>query len=541
MSIQAIETTHTNRAGLVGLVGLVVGTLIALVVFSDALVQLANRWATHEEYSHGFLIPIVTVWLFWTRRDALRANAGRSVWIGPIVMLLATIMNVIGEMTAIFVLSQVGFVLAIVGLVLALGGYPLLRTAFFPILFLLFAIPMPGFIDDMLSLKLQLVSSELGALFIRMFRIPVYLEGNVIDLGYYKLQIVEACSGLRYVYPLLSLSFLAAYLFKAPLWQRAMVFFSAIPLTIVMNSFRIALVGVAVNYWGPQAADGFLHLFEGWIIFLSCAGILAFEIHILARIFGKSLYEVFYLPKITFKLPRGHQAEAGNQAPLVASLLLLCVTGLGAFHISSRSEIIPDRSRFIAFPERIGPWQGRTSLLEPETERKLRLDDYILSDYRGSDGNNVNLYVAYYASQRKGNQPHSPNDCIPASGWKITKFERTSYTDNGAKFPLNRVIIEKNSVKQAVYYWFDERGRKIANEYLARWFIHADAALMNRTDGALVRLVTQIHGGETEYDADKRLQAFLHDALPTLSQYLPSEVIPQVNLVRFGSTSTQLE
>ena len=95
-----------------------------------------------------------------------------------------------------------------------------------------------------------------------------------------------------------------------------------------------------------------------------------------------------------------------------------------------------------------------------------------------------------------------------ASGWQITKFERTSYTDNGAELPLNRVVIEKNSIKQLVYYWFDERGRKIANEYLAKWYLHADAIVMNRTDGALVRLVTQIHGGETEHDADRASAGF---------------------------------
>ena len=226
--------------------------------------------------------------------------------------------------------------------------------------------------------------------------------------------------------------------------------------------------------------------------------------------------------------------------PLVASLLLLCVAAVATFHISARSEIIPDRPRFVAFPEQIGPWQGHAFLLEPEMERVLRPDDYLLSDYKGSDGKVVNFYVAYYASQRKNDKPHSPSECIPATGWNITSFQRTTYVGNGMNWPLNRVVIQKNATKQLVYYWFDERGRKIANEYLAKWYLHADAIVMNRTDGALVRLVTQIHGGETEYDADQRLQAFIRDAMPTLSEYLPSEVTSRVKSVRFGSKSTQL-
>ena len=476
-----------------------------------------------EEYSHGFLIPIVAAWLLWTRRDALRASIGRPVWTGPILILFAMVMHVV-NFGLTFFLSQAGFVLLLIGLVLALGGYSLLRTAFIPIIFLLFAIPMPKFIDSTMSLQLQFISSELGTQFIRMFQIPVYLDGNIIDLGYYKIQVVEACSGLRYLYPLLSLGFLAAYFFQAPLWQRAIVFFSSIPITIAMNGLRIGLVGVTVDYWSTQAADGLLHFFEGWVIFLACAGLLALEISFLARLSRKTFFEVFYPPSVVAQPPRrGSQAQTGDRAPLVTSLSLLCAVGAAAIYTSGRPEIIPDRSRFVAFPETIGPWQGRTFLLDPESERRLRPDDYILSDYKRSDGNVVNLYVVYYASQKNGIPIHSPKLCIPANGWQISKFEQTSYTDNGAKLPLNRVIIEKNLIKQVVFYWFDERGRKFANEYLAGWYLHADAMVMNRTDGALIRLITQIHDGESERDADERLQAFIRDAVPTLSEYLPSD------------------
>src|SRR5262249_54860591 len=120
----------------------------------------------------------------------------------------------------------------------------------------------------------------------------------VIDLGVYKLQVVEACSGLRYLYPLMSLGFLAAYLFQAPFWQRAVVFLSTIPITIAMNSLRIGIVGMLVDHFGPQDADGFLHLFEGWIIFVACAGLLAGIMYLLARfVSGMNFFDVFYPPK----------------------------------------------------------------------------------------------------------------------------------------------------------------------------------------------------------------------------------------------------
>jgi len=528
---------NATRAGLLALVG----ALIAFVGFAGALSDLVTRWSQQEEYSHGFLIPVVSIWLLWRKREALRVNIGRPSWLGPIVILFAALLHVVGELSAIFILSQLAFVFVLAGLALAAGGYSLLRVAFVPLFFLLFAIPLPYFVDATLTFRLQLISSELGAFFVRLFHIPVYLDGNIIDLGNYKLLVTEACSGLRYIYPFLSLGFLAAYLFRAPSWQRATVFLSTIPLTIVMNGFRIGVVGVTVNYWGIKAADEFLHFFEGWIVFIACGGVLLIEIYILARMSGKSLFEAFYNFGVTEPSPLAPQIGSASFVPLAVSLVVLCAAGISVFGISGRPELIPDRPRFVEYPERIGAWRGRSALMEPDVERSLiGLNDYILSDYRGADAKDVNLYVAYYASQRKGESPHSPVVCIPGGGWQIVKFERTNYANGDIKLPLNRVTIEKNSTKQIVYYWFNERGRKIANEYLAKWYLLTDAILMNRTDGALVRLTTQVYGDETEHDADMRLQAFIRDAVPTLSDYLPSDTNTRVQSVQSEPNSNRL-
>jgi exosortase D (VPLPA-CTERM-specific) len=432
-------------------------------------------------------------------------------------------MHITGELSAIFLLSQIGFVIALIGIVLAIGGYSLLRVAFIPIVYLLFAIPLPYFIDAVLTLKLQLISSELGVFFIRLFQIPVYLDGNVIDMGTYKLQVVEACSGLRYLYPLLSLSFLAAYLFHAPIWQRAIVFLSSIPIAIGMNGFRIGVVGILVDRWGTQMAEGVLHFFEGWVIFLACSMLLAGEMYVFARHSGKRFFEVFHVPNLTGARIEKAETKSVGSLPLLACLSLLCAGGLAVFFVSGRSEIIPERTRFVAFPTRIEQWQGQVSSLDLATERALGFDDYILSDYSTPGGKPVNLYVAYYASQRKGESPHSPIVCIPGGGWQITTLERKNYSSGGVDLPLNRVIIAKESSRQLVYYWFDERGRKIADEYLAKWYLLADAIVKNRTDGALVRLVTQIYPGESDDDADRRLQSFMQAATSSLMDFLPSE------------------
>jgi exosortase D (VPLPA-CTERM-specific) len=516
------DRSHAVVSGLIALAAVAV----AMACFEGALSELVRRWIAQDEYSHGFFIPGIAAWLLWMRRDALTASLGRPSWAGLALVLLAIIMHAVGELSAFFLLSQFGFIVALVGMVLSLGGFSLLKVTFVPIVFLAFAIPLPYFIDSVLSWRLQLISSELGVWFIRLMQVPVYLEGNVIDLGQYKLQVVEACSGLRYLYPLLSLGFLAAYFFRAPIWQRAIVLLSTVPITIVMNSFRIGMVGVLVDRWGTEQAEGLLHFFEGWVIFLACAGLLALEISLFARLTGgKRFFDVFQVPQVQSNLLTNELMVARSRAPIAASLILLCVAGVGIVFVSVRQESIPDRTRFVAFPNKLGAWQGRPSLLEPQIEHALGLEDYILADYTNPSTAAVNLYVAYYATQRKGNSPHSPVVCIPGGGWLITKFDRTNFSDETAKIalPFNRVVIERASKKQLVYYWFVQRGRSVANEYWSKWYLFTDALLKNRTDGALVRLTTPISVAESEHDADSRLQSFIRELEPRLSQYLPPD------------------
>jgi EpsI family protein len=227
---------------------------------------------------------------------------------------------------------------------------------------------------------------------------------------------------------------------------------------------------------------------------------------------------------------------------MVACFFLLCAAGVSSFHLSGRHEIVPERLRFISFPANLGPWQGRRpSLLEAEIEQVLKPDDYIVSDFSTAKNDVVNFYVAYYASQRKGYSPHSPIVCIPGGGWQITKFERAGYHSKslGVTLPLNRVVIARDNNKQLVYYWFVQRGRNVANEYWAKWYLFVDAVTKNRTDGALVRLVTPFYPGESEHAADERLQSFIEQLQPHLRAYLPAETAPNAKSVEHRPAGRQ--
>ncbi len=501
-----------------------ISLLFSLAAFSGGLLNQYSRWMNQDEYSHGFLIPMISLWMLWDRREALAASLGSPMWLGFPVILLAGFMLLIGELSAIFILVQTGFIVSLIGIVLLFGGMSLLRLTLLPILFLLFAIPMPYFLDSIMSWRLQLISSELGVFTIRLFDIPVFLEGNVIDLGSYKLQVVDACSGLRYLYPLTSLGFLVAYLFKAPLWQRIIIFLSTIPITIIMNSFRIGMVGVLVEFWGGGMADGLLHYFEGWVIFMACAAILCAEVWLFIKFSGGGdFFELFDLPEVK-PIPPSEGNLKNSVIPVSAGLTFLVVATLFTVNVTDRVENTPDRFRFVSFPTEIDGWPSRKSYLENNIELALGLDDYILADYKSPQSNRfVNLYVAYYASQRKGVSPHSPRVCIPGGGWLITEFDRIEIDVLGESepMPINRAIIQRDRDRQLVYYWFDQRGRKISNEYIMKWHLVKDAIFMNRTDGSLVRLTTPVFPDEEIEDAEVRLGNFINTISPRLGDYLP--------------------
>jgi len=506
----------------------IAGILLLLVAypFMDTIIDMEYRWRTQEEYGYGYIIPFISIFLVWQRKNSLMESEFNPTYRAVPVLIVSGILYFMGEVSTTHTLSQYALVLTILGLIYGFLGWDKFRIVAIPLALMFLMIPLPPFIYNNLSGKLQLISSELGVDVIRLFGISVLLEGNVIDLGVFKLQVVEACSGLRYLFPLVSLSFVAAYLYKVETWKRILVFLSSIPITVIMNSFRIGVIGVLVEYYGIEQAEGFLHDFEGWIIFMTCMGILFIEMAILARIGSqkKKLTDVFaiVLPEpATEDCIRKEQPVRNVHYAMIIVLACYCVSTV---YIDKREDITLARKDFISFPNAVGNWHGRKETLKQNILDSLKTDDYIISDYVNDKGEIINFYIAYYASQQAGSAAHSPRACIPGGGWKINDLktvEIPQITISGQPLSANRLLTKKGDYGQLVYYWFQQRGRLITNEYLVKWFLFWDALTRNRTDGALVRLTTPVSVGDDLDAADKRLIGFIKQVEPMLTDYIP--------------------
>ena len=213
---------------------------------------------------------------------------------------------------------------------------------------------------------------------------------------------------------------------------------------------------------------------------------------------------------------------------LITSVLLFA--GAGYLAHATRAEIVPPRRPLATLPVRMAPWQGREGQpFAANVLAVLGVDEYVNRVYLSGTGPYVGLYVGYYESQRQGDTMHSPLNCLPGAGWQSIRQGRTALTvtdGSGASRPItvNQFVIQKGLDRLMVLYWYQSHGRVIASEYTSKMYMVYDAMRLNRTDGALVRVITPITGTSAadEDAAARRAAGFVQDLFPSLSGVLPS-------------------
>lgn len=191
----------------------------------------------------------------------------------------------------------------------------------------------------------------------------------------------------------------------------------------------------------------------------------------------------------------------------------------------SHGEAVQPRKPLSAFPLQISDFTGEKFLFDEKVYQILGVDDSFLCNYRAPDGRKIQLYIGYYQSQREGDIIHSPKNCMPGSGWNITRasFEELTIPNRQpGKIQVSKLILKKEAQQQVVLYWFQSRGRFIASEYMQKIYLVWDAIFKNRTDGSFIRLIAPVHENENETDTTDYVKTLAQDLIPILEQYLPS-------------------
>jgi exosortase len=274
---------HALSAVLMGLI--LVGLLLA--IYRDILFRLGQQWYLDPDYSHGFLVPVLSLYFIWERRRQLQSLQRSPSVVGIGLLAFGLLMLFMGSVGAELYLQRTSLIVVIAGLVLLLLGGQFLRLLAFPIAFLFFMVPLPAIVMNAIAFPLQLFAAQTASFCLFKLGIPVLREGNIIMLASTTLEVAEACSGIRSLQALLALGTVYAYFTQPVMWKRWVLVLLSVPIAIVANAFRVSGTGVLAHYWGAQAAEGFYHTFSGWLIFVVAFALLLGSGAVLSRI-GRS-------------------------------------------------------------------------------------------------------------------------------------------------------------------------------------------------------------------------------------------------------------
>jgi exosortase len=237
-------------------------------LYWSTLFHLVSQWWHDPNFSHGFFVPLFSAFVIWQERDRLVRTYPRPSWTGAIVLLAGLTVLIVGRLGAELFLERSSILLVLAGIIILFLGWNLFRGILFPWAFLLLMIPIPTIVLNQITFPLQLLASRVAATILPVLGVPVLREGNVMNLAAMPLEVAVACSGIRSLMSLVTLAIIYGYLLEKRLWVRWFLALAAVPITVAANDVRIVGTGLLVQYWNPEAAEGYFHASWGLIIFV---------------------------------------------------------------------------------------------------------------------------------------------------------------------------------------------------------------------------------------------------------------------------------
>jgi len=281
-------STTTDTAAERGWPWLATFAVVAAAAYGPILLEMGRDWARDDNYSHGFLVPLVAAYFLWQRRERLAGLAPRAAWSGLVLLLIGLAGLLVGEIGAEQFTKRLSFLVVLGGGIAFLAGWRWLKAVAFPYAYLLFMVPLPYIVYDAVAFPLKLFAARFATTVVANLGIPIYAEGNVIYLESTTLQVADACSGIRSLMSLLALAAAFAYLTQPAGWRRWFLFLSAIPIAIATNMARIIGTAVLADRYGAKAAMGFFHEFAGLVVFGAALVLLFVAGALLGRIGRRS-------------------------------------------------------------------------------------------------------------------------------------------------------------------------------------------------------------------------------------------------------------
>lgn len=487
----------------------VAACLVAAFLFCyiPVLMGMVLQWWNISFYSYAFLIPVVSVYLVWIRRDQLLAIVPQPQYVSGALFLGAGLLALlIGQAGGIKALQQVSLLITLPGMVLWLFGKEVLRALWLPIAFLWFMLPIWEVVTDPLHFPFQRFSADLGVLILRLVGIPVFQDGVFIYLPNITLEVARSCSGVNYLIAVLATSIPLATIVLTDVWKRIVLVLLAMAVSALANSLRVALIGVLAYYDLSGDLHGPYHTLHG--VFVSMIGYVV----IFAGLWVLSRGQRAVLRGDSKRMWHFRWAQVRTAWIVLAAVFV----SVGASRYVDRSYPVPVKQNLNELSLEGAGWIGR----EISPAHTLPGSDLTLSrSYHARSGEEVKLSLWYFDVQTQGKELIHPGTAKLHAGATRVKLN----VGGRGTIEVNQRIVHEEGKKQAIVFWYDLNGRVLDSPQAAKLYTALDALAYGRTNGALVWVAVDLTSDDQKgiEQAMAQLGTFVAQAYPVLDRYLP--------------------
>lgn len=250
------------------------------LLYQKAILKLISDWSVDPNFSHGFLIPFVCLYMVWYKQNEIRQIPARPSHMGIYIILLGMLVHIVGNVGAELFLMRFSMIITLSGILIYYFGIQMYKTLLVPVAYLILMIPIPAILWNQIAFPLQMFAAKISSETIGLLSIPVYREGNILHLANTSLEVVDACSGIRSLTSLLALTGAFAFLTHLGRLKKWVLFLSAIPIAVAVNVVRLTVTGALAAWVSPETAHGFLHDMSGLLIF-GVALVLVYAVYLI--------------------------------------------------------------------------------------------------------------------------------------------------------------------------------------------------------------------------------------------------------------------
>jgi EpsI family protein len=494
-----------------------VGILIAVSVFVyyPVILTMIREWSERDDYSHGFLIPFISLYFVWHKRHELRhIPIEPNIICGLILIIIGSLMLLTGYIGSVIMVQQISVLIVIPGIVLTLLGTNYLKALILPLAYLIFMIPtILDLVIGNIHWPFQLFGATVAEKLLNILNIPVFREVNSLQLPNITLEVANACSGVRYLISIVAISIPLAFFTQRKNSQRLLLIVSAIIIGILINPLRIALIGMWIYYTGKDV-HGPSHIFQGF--FVSQVGFVF--LFILAWVFSKIFSNKMNLSQKIKDSTKNSFTVDTNRFNKALITVIISFAIIGGLIFIYAPKAISLKTPLNNIPLIIGGEWRSEDVNKFKNSFDIEGADYELSRiYRNSLGREIDLYIGYYEAQKEDKKfiyyklqklyDNSKEIKIPVSGHNLIR--------------INKAVQRNLENDTVVLYWYDINGKNVADRYEAKLITTLDGLVHRRTNGAIIIISSDLYNSEDLEKVLKDEVQFVQALFPFLSQSIP--------------------